>query len=939
MSKITFGKKVKSYLKAAGYSQKVLAKELVINSSLLTHKLNGTGRTVLTQPEVREIIKTLAKLESITCQSDAIELLAEVNCPNFAPEEWKKAPLNNLSFDKLDMDLAVLRIRKQDLHGNLDGKNTERVEAGKPKVINFNQTLKDTAVPNNLPKALNSFVGREREINEVIQHLIGPASKRLLTLTGVGGTGKTRLALAISHVLLSQTQFSSGIFFISLENITQQPELINELALTLGVKDIPGKTQLEALKTYLAERACLLILDNFEQLVQASPFLKELLNSSPGLNLLVTSRIALQLSLEQEYPVEPLPLPNQAEIDLLRLEQNAAVGLFILRAKSVSPDFSLDDENKTALIKICQKLDGLPLAIELAAAKVRVFSPQKLLERLSLKILSGGSRDLPVRQQTLQSTIKWGFKLLTSDEQRLFARLSIFTGGFTLEAAEAVCTAENDLAIEAFEGIESLLTQSFLTRKDTASRETRYGMLQTILEYGQDKLREQGEFARITENYINYYVELADKIEPELTGKEQATFLKLVDNEYDNYRSILSDFFKNIKNSQKNIAVVERPLKLVASLGQYWNSRGYLSEGRRYLEEALALAEIDENLINSSSIAKILNSLGLIYTRQGELKLASQYFEKSLASSRRSKIPSLIASTLHAMTGIWENLGDYIKARQYAEESLKVYREIGDKQGIARTTHLVGWLYFWPGDNDTGKLYLEDSLRLAQEIGDYHVIIFALNSLALIKTYTEGDTVTAYQNSQRALALGKEIGLTYGVEYSLLSLGMIAFAAGEYDKSHQYFEEYLALCLETGDKRQFFYIFLYQGHIAFATGEYAKAFQYFQDSLQSCLEINAKSYFVFALAGLAGIGYVQLERSSDSDKSKILLYCARMCGIINNLLNSTGIVLRQPELGYYEKAVQTARIELGVEAFNVNFAAGEAIKLEKALEYAKKELC
>lgn len=934
MSKTVFSERVKNYLKNAGYSQKVLAREIGIDTSVLTHKLNGTGRTILTQPEIREIIKALAKLEAITCQNDALGLLAEADCPQFGVEEWKNFPLNKLSLDRHE-PIYLKGYDQTTSHQKSSSKNQAGIKEAATQTLT--PYLEDPSLmPNNLPKAVNSFVGRENEIKDVLEILTGFAYTRLLTLTGVGGTGKTRLALALAQKLLFNSQFSGGIFFVSLENFTLRSELINELAITLGIKDTPGKTQLESLKTYLAEIQCLLILDNFEQLVQAAPLLIELLNTSAGLKFLVTSRIPLKLSLEQEYPVKPLPLPHQAELGLSKLELNAAVALFVLRTKTVTPDFSFNEENKIAVVQICRKLDGLPLAIELAAARMRMLPPEKLLERLNLKLLSGGPRDLPARQQTLRGAIDWSYSLLTHDEQRLFSRLSIFAGGFTLEAAEAVCNAENFPGMEVFEGIESLILQNFLIRREGASGEIRYGMLQTIQEYGQGKLKEQGDYAGITESYIDFYVKLALEIEPELHSKEEGTFLKVIASEYDNFRNILSYIFRETKGNTRNVDLATKALKLVASLEEYWQARGYLTEGRRYLEGALALAgtEKDENLTESSSLAKALSALGIIYLRQGELNLAREYFEKSLKSGRASKHPTLIASTLWDLAGIWENLGNYNKARNYAEESLQVYREIGDKQGIAQATYGVGWMYFWPGDNETGRPYIEEALKLAQELGNNYLIIFATNSLALLKTYSQGDTFTAYQNSQKALALSREVDMTYGIAYSLLALGMIAFAAGEYDTSRQHLEESLTLCTQTGDKRQIFGILLYLGQVGFAKEEYVKAFQYFQESLVICREINAISYYVFVMAGLAGIGNIQFECSSNSDKSKFLVYCATMCGIIGNLLNSIAIKLREPESGYYKKALETARAYLNEDAFNSALKQGQAMELDEALDYA-----
>lgn len=920
MSKSIFSQKVKSYLKTAGYSQKILARELVMNPSVLTHKLNGTGRTILTHSEIKQIVKTLAKLEAINSRSAVLELLKDAECPSFTDEEWNNFPLNKLKLDQ----------------NKLNEMNKEASPNHRLMKENSSPLASDEVFisPNNLPKALTSFLGRQREIEEVITLLTGPNSSRLVTLTGIGGTGKTRLALEIAEKLTHNSQFEYGIFFIALETVTTEQELINELAVILDIKNLPGKTQVDTLKSFLTEKSCLLVLDNFEQLVEAASLLVNVLKSTINLKFLVTSRIPLWVSLEQTYPVEPLPLPTNKILEIPTLEENAAVALFTVRTKTITPGFTLIVENKASVVGICRKLEGLPLAIELASGRMRAFTTQQLLERLDLKLLTGGARDLPTRQKTLKATIEWSYDLLTAKEQVLFTRLSIFAGGFTLESADVICNPGNKLSQDLFEEVDSLLSKNLLLRKESSGEVMRFGMLQTIMEYGQEKLIERGEYDQINENYLNYYVDMAEKIGIGIDGKEQLNLLKLIDGELDNFRTCLAYILNQLKVNGENAELLEKALKIVDALGNYWNARGYMSEGRRSLEEILALAELDANLSTSSNMAKALNTLGSIYIRQGELKLASKYFEKSLVAGRENKNLFFIASTLLAMSGIWENLGNYNKARRYAEESLQIYQEIGDKQGIARATYGVGWMYFWPGDNETGRPYFEESLKLARELGDNYLIIFSMNSLALIKTYADGDTKTAYQNSQKALALSKEVGMTLEIAYSLMSLGMIALAAGEYDISRQHLEECVTLCLQTGDKREIFGLKLYLGEVAYAKGEYARAFEDFKESLAICREMNAISYLVFPLTGLVGIGNFLFEQSTNSDKSKILLYCARMGGIISMFLTSVGLKLRQPELGYYEKAVKIAQHNLGVETFKAAFKEGLDFGLEEALDYA-----
>jgi transcriptional regulator with XRE-family HTH domain len=381
MSHPAFSEKVKAYLKAAGYSQKVLANALGLDQTLLNHKLNGTGRTLLTHPEVREIIKQLAGLEAISRQGEALELLALADCPNFPQEAWKLAPLNKLeSANELELQL--------------------RSPTSAEPTYTF-------------PQNLTPILGRKEEIRQILELLSNP-HPRLITLTGAGGSGKTSLALEVGNQL--PPAYTHQPYFVRLEHITRQESMLAEIAGTLKVKETPGQDLLQCLKEYLSDKELLLILDNLEQLAAETGILGELLKGTRSLKLLVTSRIPLQLSFEYEFPVDPLALPDKQDLGRFGpVELIAAypgIALFAARAKAVKPDFSISQDNMQAVVEICRKVDGLPLALELAAARIRTYPPHKLLERLSLKVLAGGARDLPARQKTLWDTIEWSYQFL-----------------------------------------------------------------------------------------------------------------------------------------------------------------------------------------------------------------------------------------------------------------------------------------------------------------------------------------------------------------------------------------------------------------------------------------------------------------------------------------------------------------------------------------------
>jgi len=396
------------------------------------------------------------------------------------------------------------------------------------------------AYRNNLPLQPTPLVGREKEVVEVCDLLRGEET-RLLTLTGPGGIGKTRLALQVAADVLDD--FPGGTFFAPLATLTEAELLIPAIAEKLGVKETGERPLKETLKDYLRERQLLLLLDNFEQVLEAAPAVTEMLAAAPGLKVLATSRASLGLYGEHEYPVPPLTLPDLTHPPPLeRLTQYEAVGLFVERAQAVRPDFSITNESAPAVAEICVRLDGLPLAIELAAARIKMLPPKAMLQRLGsrLKLLTGGARNLPERQRTLRATIEWSHALLDEGEQVLFALLAVFSGGRTLEAIEAICDAEGDLPVDSFEGISSLLDKSLLRQEEGANGEPRFVMLETVHEFAREKLQESGEAEEIKRVHARYFLTLAEKANPKLKGANQLQWLERLEAEHDNMRAALS---------------------------------------------------------------------------------------------------------------------------------------------------------------------------------------------------------------------------------------------------------------------------------------------------------------------------------------------------------------------------------------------------------------
>ena len=439
--------------------------------------------------------------------------------------------------------------------------------------------IRSLETPSNLPAELTSFVGRQREVDEVSELL---AATRLLTLTGPGGTGKTRLALRIAAGM--RPSYSDGVFFVDLAPLSDPTLVGPTVAHSLGLSEQPQRPIIEMLKEHLESRNVLLVLDNFEHLLAAGEVLSDLLAAASRLKVLVTSRSTLNLYGEQEFAVPPLALPDPgAHADLAGLSEYEAVALFVERARAARPAFSITNESAKAVAEICVRLDGLPLAIELAASRVRILGPTEILARLQqhLSVLATGGTDVPLRQRTLRGTIDWSYQLLKPAEQTLFARLAIFAGGCTLEAVEAVCNPSGELGLETIDGIAALVDQSLL-RQTADDGESRFGMLETIREYGRDRLAANEGLDAVGRRHLRYFNDLAAMGERHFLGADQVTWLDRFEREHDNVRAALRR------------AVDERlpddGLLLAAALWRFWYQRGYLREGRAWLKELISTA-------------------------------------------------------------------------------------------------------------------------------------------------------------------------------------------------------------------------------------------------------------------------------------------------------------------------------------------------------------
>ncbi len=515
--------------------------------------------------------------------------------------------------------------------------------------------------PHNLPSQPNVLIGRDREVAAACAFM-RRSDVHLLTLTGPGGTGKTRLGLQVAAALLGD--FVDGVFFVPLAPLRDPALVASTIGQSLGVREAAGQALPAALQAYLQDKHLLLVLDNFEQVLPAAALLSDLLTAAPGLKVLVTSRATLHLSHEHQFPVSPLALPpGKHSVGVEALSQYAAVALFIHRALVVKPDFVVTPASAPALAEICQRLDGLPLAIELAAARTRLLPPQALLARLAhrLPLLTGGSRDLPARHQTLRATIEWSFDLLDASEQRLFARLAMFAGGWTVEAAERVCAGVGSGAdaqvdqVAVLDGLASLRDQSLVQQEPALDPEDepRFTMLETIREYALERLAANGETEETSRRHAGYYLALAEAAEPELRGPAQGVWLTRLETEHDNLRAALHWSLES--------GAEETALRLGGALWRFWYMHGHLSEGRRWLEMALAKS----SAVPASVQAKVFNGAGNLAYGQSDYARAAAWHEASLALQRDLGDKAGLAASLTNLGNIAWSQGDYVRAQAF----------------------------------------------------------------------------------------------------------------------------------------------------------------------------------------------------------------------------------------------------------------------------------
>jgi predicted ATPase/DNA-binding SARP family transcriptional activator len=821
-------------------------------------------------------------------------------------------------------------------------------------------TMQPVAVPvvqGYLPHPLTDLVGREDERLEVALQL---RRSRLVTLTGVGGIGKTRLAREVAGAVVGE--YAEGVWLVALEALSEGSQVVRQIGSGLGLREEAGRTPLQSVTEHLRQKRLLLVLDNCEHLLEAcARVVTHLLQACAQLRILATSREALGITGETAWAVPCLALPDvehlpQANATLLRVLMGyESVQLFVERVQAVHKTFALTRSNAQAVARVCSRLEGIPLALELAAARIKAMTVEQIAARLDneLGLLTGGSRTAQSRQQTLRATLDWSYTLLSEAEALLLGRLSVFAEGWSLDAAEQVCSGSGIERGRVLDLLTSLVDKSLVA---FVEREAggRYRLLEMVRQYGAEKLEMTGNTNRIKAQHRDYFLTLAEETVPKLT--EEGVWLERLEAERANLRAAL-----NWCKAEEDGA--QAGMQLAGALYRFWEISGHYSEGRAYLSEALAregaggrtkeraralngagvlgyyqgdyvvswfLQEeslaIFRELGDRQGVARSLNDLGDVAAAQGKRDAARTLYEESLAIFQELGNRHGAASLLHHLGQIMREQGDFERARSLYEESLSLRRNLGDRESVAWSLHHLGNVAGAQGDYVVSWSLQEESLAIFRELGNPQGIAWSLNDLGNV-TVAQGDHDAARGLYEESLAIFRELGNRHGAASLLHQLGRVVCQQGDYGEARALYEESLAIFRELGNQQGAGWLLSAQGRVAFEQGDCEKARAMYQEGISILNGLGDKRGIAECLEGLAAVALEQTEIQN----------AARLWGAAQILRESIGAPLHLNEREKHDRQVEQARAVLGEHAFAVAWAEGRALTWGQVVDYALKQ--
>lgn len=780
---VEFRESIKEYLRSSGYSQRELAHELGLNAKVLSRKLNNSSNAHLTHLEIRGIITTLTRWHALTAHSEALRLLeeAQAGASLFTDDEWDTPPLSSLTRSPTDIPMlsSATDISAQPLQAH----------------------------QHNLPALTTRLIGRDR-MEHRLQQLIRRDDVRLITLVGAGGSGKTRLALSVANKLIGD--FEHGVWFVPLAGVND-PALVPVSTLqALNIPSPPGLHSSESLLSYLQNKQLLLVLDNFEQVEEATSMVDSILASAPGLKVLITSRVALRMYGEHAFSVPPLDIPDPASSLVPgELIHYGAFQLFVERAQAVKPDFTVTDANATTITRICSRVDGLPLALELAAARIRILPPALLLERLEqarLPVLTGGARNMPDRHHTLRNAITWSYNLLSPAAQTWFRRLGVFSGSCSFEAAEAMMqeiAADQEAAIDSpVDMLEQLVDNSLVVQVPVDEGQARFTILETLREYALEQLIQQDELECLRDWHAAYYLREVEAASQGLKGPQQLTWLARMTEDRDNIRAALEwslqrarDGMKiNMRSNRGNKIIAEnrilsfkgsfRPrlpaleicLRLATALRPYWEWQGYLTEARYWLGAALEIPfEEDAGVALLAARAEALSEAGRLSSLENDQNRAKELVEESIALWQRLDEPAGLAAALLHRAWVAHATSEYEVARSICQEGLHLLAQTENTWLRAQLIFYLGAAAGFTGDFAQMQSLYTQSREIFEQLGDTSAVADVLKDhgamMMLEGKYTESIQLLL-QSIQLCYQLQQKQYLTTGLCWLSIAVGL-----------------------------------------------------------------------------------------------------------------------------------------------------------------------